>query len=275
MKRKKLLIISFGALIVALLIYVCLFTNLIFNKSCIGITYHNGIQNTGIEILVNYFDDKKQAEKYYNNENIAHYLLGATDDANKWFESLKWPLVSDKRKLCGVLFTDPSMTADELLESWMKEQNLSVCYTSKGLKNQAFGAKKDSSYISSNNLAQTYTDKLDCTDDMKLYYSAVYVYGLGLCESLECYELSVKSKDDYSETFWSIQADQHIESLLKTYLPESKQQDPSLCDIDGTLTYYVGNIKSCFNEAKQNGKSSSDLSEMISSFKLWITTEIK
>lgn len=276
MIRKKMFLIS---LIAIVLIYLSIFTNVIFNHSCIGITYYSGSGVTGMEVLVKYFESEAKAKRFYKENDITHFVLAASDhsknglNTKEWFSSIKYPLIEEKRKICTINYVDGIFDSSELLTEWLKSENLMVYYISDSLSVDSFNSQNDSTYDPTGG-AMTFVSRIykDYTKSEKEYITSVIMYGLGLCESLDCYEISTETDDEFSKAYWEIQIIDYFDKLKNITVPSTIRENRNWNEINVELSERIDNIYKVFNNEKNNVPQSTLFSSSKLAFESWILT---
>lgn len=278
MIRKKIVVVL-SAIIALILIYLCFFTNVIFNHSCVGITYYSGSGVTEMDILVKYFESETKAKRFYKENNITHFVLAASDysenglNTKDWFSSIEYPLIEKNRKICTINYVDDIFDSSELLTDWLKSENLMVYHISDSLSVDSFNGQKDSTYDPTGG-AMTFVGRIhkDYTKSEKEYITSVIMYGLGLCESLDCYKISIESNDEFSKAYWEIQIIDYFDKLQNITMPSIIRENPNWNEINIEFSDRINNIYKTFVSEKNNVPQSTLFSSSKLAFESWILT---
>ncbi len=185
-------------------VYIACFTNLIFNHSCVGITYASKSAVLGDDLIVRYFENEREAEGLYKSENIDTYYLVAVKSDNhfgykntsEWFQGLQAPLVDEKVKYITAVITD----------DFVEENALMVYNKGSGVED---GYIDDSEWDNTYELFVVESAKLslmdNCTKEEKEYCLKHRLFSSSLKSCFERYQISVKQNDAYSISYWSLQ----------------------------------------------------------------------
>lgn len=202
--RKRIIMLALVVFLLISGIYIACFTNIIFNHSCVGITYASTSETFGVDLILRYFDSERDAEKLYNAESIDTYYLVAINADNalgynntqEWFYGLKAPLVYDNVKYVSV----------SSMDSFAAENELMLYAKGNGL---------DDGYIDKSELDRTFelydigtewmTISDNCTESEKDFYLKHCGLAFSLESAFDKYKISEKYNDTYSISFWSYQ----------------------------------------------------------------------
>lgn len=250
-QKKTLTIVSFISLLAILLImYILLCTNLILNHSVIGITYYDGSETTGYNLIVRYFKNENEAKKHYKDIEIKNYVLAAFDKSKSnnyrntedYFSSSLFPRVSSNAKL----FSTPPYTS---FQNYMNDENLMIYHISDGLKQSNLSSASDDTFdplYGAGPFLQLIDE--DYTKDELSYYTTWIIFGKAICGVFDLYELSIIEHDDFSALYWYNQ----VTELLNNYeSPDQillKRTNIDWIDIHANLKNDLANIKEAISK---------------------------
>ncbi len=235
--KKRLVIIGLCLFLIIGGVYIVCFTNIIFNHSCVGITYASTSETFGIDLILRYFDNEQDAKKLYKAENIDTYYLVAVDADNmqgyknteEWFRALQAPLVDDNVKYIST----------SAMDSFAEENELMLYSKGSGL---------DDGYIGSDELDNTYdlykigiewmSISDNCTDTEKDFYLKHCGLAFSLQSAFDNYEISLKCNDEYSASFWGYQITDLCNGQIPT-IPSTKRDSVDWVELNDSFSRYL------------------------------------
>ena len=205
MKLKKMIIPSVLILLLILgAVYVVFFTNIIFNHSCIGITYASNESALGTDIIIRYFDYDKDAKRLYKAENIDTYYIAAVDADNskgfrnteEWFSSLEAPLVYENEKFVQTTS----------LGEFAEQHELMLYEKGKGLDDGIIDKDELDKTVQLYHIGTEWmTVNENCTEAEEDYLFRHCAFAFSLESDFDRYRISVEQEDEFSKNFWRYQ----------------------------------------------------------------------
>lgn len=244
MKLKKMIIPA--VLILALIlggIYIVCYTNLIFNHSCVGITYATNESALGTDLIIRYFESESDAKRLYKAEGLDAYYLAAVDADNstgyrnteEWFRALQAPLLYDNEKY---------VQTTSLVE--FAEQNELMQYGK--------GPGLDDGYIDQDELDKTVqlyhigaewmSVSDNCTDAEDEYLFRHCSFAFSLEWDFDRYKISVDQNDEYSTDFWKYQLTDLCKNWELPEAPTTTREGIDWIEIDNENSRYISMLES-------------------------------
>lgn len=240
MKLKKLIIMALIILALTLgCIYTVFFTNIIFNHSCVGITYASMENSLGVDLIIRYFDSEREAEKLYKAENIDTYYLVAVDADNikgyqnteEWFRALEAPLV----------YSNEKFVQTTTMKDFAEQHDLMLYSEGKGLEDGII-EKKDLDVTVQ--LYKTGSEWMEisenCTDAEDTYHFRHCAFAFSLENAFDRYKISVEQQDVFSMSFWQYQLTDLCSSWELPQVPATSRPE---IDWQETDSYYQKQIE--------------------------------
>ena len=259
---KTLLKIGMSLMIVFVAIYVCCFTNVIFNHSCVGITYGSESNSFGVDLIIRYFDSEREANKCYKSEKIESYLIAAVDVENKkdyddthdWFCALEYPLVAENIKYVSVSSFDLFAEMHELL-----------LYDISDSLRDGVQHKDVDNTIELYDLGYGWLSVSDnCTEVEKSFYMEHCMFAFSMGSNVERYQISVKQNDEFSSCYWLLQLEDLCSNWKAPSVPKTKRDGIDWIKFSDRYTEYLNVFKNILNKNyMQTNLDENDLSLMI------------